>query len=239
VHDDGASDISEIPEDMPLTRGYDSVFFKHTGQSRKRKREIDAENESGVIEKFKTKQPRSPSTPAEAIADASTKPGTSNAAAVQAKIGDETSALDAPSLTTKPDGQKKDEDELKPGIADDMGNYFYLVKPHTSGAQRVLIPLSPTDALQQSLRNQTVLEFPTVQVLSHPPDALPSLFILEEIYLDKFKKQQDEMQRLVAEVEEPKLEKTRTEHIHSTIDPIPNASDILATLERDIGGSVS
>ncbi|KAF2430510.1 hypothetical protein EJ08DRAFT_588775 [Tothia fuscella] len=121
----------------------------------------------------------------------------------------------------------------EPGAADDNGNHFYLVKPHTSGTQKVLIPLSPTDCLFTCLRNQTVLEFPTIQVLPQSPEELPSTFILENDYLAKSKAEQEEMQRLVDEAGELKTLGGAEEVVEGR-QSMPNAQDILAILKRDV-----
>jgi hypothetical protein len=125
--------------------------------------------------------------------------------------------------------------ESNPGTADRNGNYYYLLKPHTRGSQKVLIPLSPTDCLLASLRYQTVLEFPTIQVLSQAPDTLPKEFILEDEYLAVFKAEQDELQKLVAEAGDIATGPNESQ-ARAGGQPIPNAHDILANLERDMGG---
>jgi hypothetical protein len=232
VHGDGVSHIAEIREDTPLYRSYTPVFYKHNGESKKRKRE----NESGLNGKSANKADSSELVAEHVeVSDGNISP----APTVAGNVSTELSTVDTPSTQIKMDDVKSEQVELRRGTADDLGNYFYLVKPHTSGAQKVLIPLSPTDGLQDCLRNQVVLEFPTVQVLSHGPDALPPSFILEADYLDKFKKEQDEMQRLVAEVEDAKAGNFKADPGISAAEHMPNASDILATLERDISGTLS
>jgi hypothetical protein len=240
VHGDGVSHVSEIREDTPLSRSYTPIFCKYNGESKKRKREIESSvdgNSKLDVEsserdsKHDGESHDKTSTQAQAAAIMPTESSAPNAPLIDV-TPTELSAPDAPPIDVKPEDEKGDQIQLKPGTADDVGNFFYLLKPHTSGAQKVLIPLSPTDSLQNCLRNQVVLEFPTIQVLSHPPVALPSNFILEDDYLDKSKKERDEMQRLVADIEDPMVENFKAE-------PIPNASDILATLEKDISGSLS
>ncbi|KAE8419708.1 hypothetical protein BDV36DRAFT_130894 [Aspergillus pseudocaelatus] len=66
--------------------------------------------------------------------------------------------------------------------------YFYLHRPRTSTKQPVLVPLSPTATLASALRGRTVLEFPTIYILSDSPDALSSdqedaKFLLEKDYV--------------------------------------------------------
>ncbi|GMG10542.1 unnamed protein product [Aspergillus oryzae] len=66
--------------------------------------------------------------------------------------------------------------------------YFYLHRPRTSTKQPVLVPLSPTATLTSALRGRTVLEFPTIYILSDSPNTLSSedentKFLLEKDYL--------------------------------------------------------
>jgi hypothetical protein len=65
--------------------------------------------------------------------------------------------------------------------------YFYLLRPRTCGASRVLIPLSSSSTLSTCLKGQVVLEFPTVYVLPEAPSDLPEGFILESHYLEQAK----------------------------------------------------
>ncbi|KAF9892598.1 hypothetical protein FE257_001000 [Aspergillus nanangensis] len=66
--------------------------------------------------------------------------------------------------------------------------YFYLHRPRTATKHPVLIPLAPGATFTAALRDHTVVEFPTIYILSDPPERLrapnddPS-FILEEEYL--------------------------------------------------------
>lgn len=125
-----------------------------------------------------------------------------------------------------------------PGSPDDMGNYFYLVKPRTTGNEKVLVVLSPTDSLLDCLKNQTVLEFPSIQVLPNPPHSLPNGFVLVNDWLDKFKKEQDEMERLLAEAGDLEAGEVQGNSIEETLPPglqkMSNADDVLAILEQDV-----
>lgn len=122
-----------------------------------------------------------------------------------------------------------------PGSPDEKGNYYYLLKPRTTGTEKVLIVLSPTDSLLDCLRNQTVLEFPSIQVLSNPPHALPNGFILVRSWLDKFNK---ETERLVEEAGdldgEEILQDLNEEDLHPGLQKMSNADDVLAMLQQDV-----
>ncbi|KAI7531572.1 hypothetical protein KC331_g14037 [Hortaea werneckii] len=61
--------------------------------------------------------------------------------------------------------------------------YFYLLKTGTSSISKVLLPLKEEASLTASLKDQTVQEYPTVIVLAHSPEKLPSGYMLLEQYL--------------------------------------------------------
>lgn len=60
--------------------------------------------------------------------------------------------------------------------------FFYLLKVGTSSASKVLIPLEANKSLTEALRNQSVLEFPTIYTLPHSPEQLPSSYMLDKQY---------------------------------------------------------
>lgn len=73
-------------------------------------------------------------------------------------------------------------------ITPHRGVYFYLHRPRTSTKKPVLVPIPAQTTLANALRERTVLEFPTLYVLSDPAETLAanegeSPFILEEEYL--------------------------------------------------------
>ncbi|MCJ1463441.1 hypothetical protein MMC07_002048 [Pseudocyphellaria aurata] len=62
--------------------------------------------------------------------------------------------------------------------------HFYLLRPCTPPSTRVLIPLPcSTATLATSLRDQLVLEFPTIYALKYPPEKLPTGFVTEADHL--------------------------------------------------------
>jgi hypothetical protein len=133
--------------------------------------------------------------------------------------------------------------ELARGSPDDLDLYYYLVKPRTRGAEKVLIPLSPMHTFLTCLQDQTVLEFPSIQVLPNGPDALPAGFVTEDQYLAKYKKEAHEMEQLIEEEGEidpdtdlkgQNRNAPRTQHAIDTDTAMPNTSTLLDTLERDI-----
>jgi box C/D snoRNA protein 1 len=121
---------------------------------------------------------------------------------------------------------------------EEPGHYFYLVKPKTSGFRRVLIPTDPKASLTDVLRHQTVVEFPSIQVLSRPPTDLPDTFLLESTYLKQLQIQDQEMEALVASEKETfDIGHGETSDIPGPESrPIANSDDLLIILQRDIMG---
>ncbi|KAI5282912.1 hypothetical protein KEM54_002478 [Ascosphaera aggregata] len=81
-------------------------------------------------------------------------------------------------------------EQLSPGqsCSTSSAEYFvYLHRPRTISKVPVLIPLSPKQTLRESLRNKTVLEFPTIYVLRLPPEKLQENndYILEKDYVKR------------------------------------------------------
>ncbi|KXT03299.1 hypothetical protein AC578_4738 [Pseudocercospora eumusae] len=113
--------------------------------------------------------------------------------------------------------------------------YFYLLRPGTSSANKVLIPVDADTTLTATLRDKTVLEFPTIYVLPHAAHALPSGYMLEEAYLGARKKEDAEWRdaaRTAAEQDgSASGSKQESEASHSdAMDP----NKILSMLRRDM-----
>jgi hypothetical protein len=65
-----------------------------------------------------------------------------------------------------------------------LSYHLYLLRPHTpSSLPKVLVPLDPAKPLDHHLQRRVVLEFPTIYVLTSPPEELPTKFMLEKDYL--------------------------------------------------------
>ena len=90
----------------------------------------------------------------------------------------------------------KESSEIPPNIAQP---YFYLLRVHTPSSSRVLIPISPESSLDSSLHKRVIIEFPTIYVLSNPPDKLPNGLMLEEDFLGHSEKESKELEALLAE----------------------------------------
>lgn len=75
--------------------------------------------------------------------------------------------------------------------------HFYLLKPATSSASKVVIPLLPDATLTECLRNQAVQEYPTIVVLDTSRDSLPEGFVANEDYVKSSRREAMEPQPLV------------------------------------------
>lgn len=121
--------------------------------------------------------------------------------------------------------------------------HFYLVKHFTRGPFRVLIPISPSDNLLTILNNQTVFEFPTIQVLHEPPSSLmPDGFQLDSEYAkyeekllrdldDQFKQDEFGAARLagaITRLDEPATVK------QEVLEPNVNESTLFESLRKDM-----
>ena len=115
--------------------------------------------------------------------------------------------------------------------------YFYLLKPRTASREKVLISLDSSSTLGNSLRNQLVLEFPTIYVLPMPPEQLPKRFMLEKQYMEQEKEEQQEMDELL---KDPAVLKALKEDgpVNEEGTKVENA-DILDVLQKDIEALVS
>jgi hypothetical protein len=114
---------------------------------------------------------------------------------------------------------------------------LYLIKPMTRGLRKVLIPVHKDSTIAEVLYNREVLEFPTFQVLSYPPEDLPSSFVLESEYSKRLKIQHQEMENLVASERGQFSEGIMIQDKHQLpvkSQSIANTDDILAILQRDI-----
>ncbi|TKA65285.1 hypothetical protein B0A55_09537 [Friedmanniomyces simplex] len=74
--------------------------------------------------------------------------------------------------------------------------HFYLFRPATASASKVLIPLDGKATLTECLANRTIQEYPTVFVLSNGPEALPAGFMLHDDYVRIMKGEDAELARL-------------------------------------------
>lgn len=128
------------------------------------------------------------------------------------------------------------EDDEQPGEnAQSANHYFYLLKPGTSSAAKILIPLDSQATLTASLQDQSVLEYPTIYALPQSPEALPPAYLLEKDYNKIRKGEEDELNDAIkqagAAATAPGLREQETASTtNAPIDP----QRILDMLKRDI-----
>lgn len=99
-----------------------------------------------------------------------------------------TSEVEKPTETTEEEKPQGEEETQDLPIVPHRDLYFYLHRPRTTVKKPVLVPLAPQKTLAASLRNRTVLEFPSIYALPDSPEKLleekeTSPFMLEEEYI--------------------------------------------------------
>ncbi|RMY97997.1 hypothetical protein D0862_07788 [Hortaea werneckii] len=126
--------------------------------------------------------------------------------------------------------------------ADQEPRYFYLLKTGTSSTSKVFLPLKEEASLTTSLKNQTVQEYPTVVVLAHSPEKLPSGYTLLEQYL-KAQASEDAELRAALAAAGNSMEAVQTELPSAPPPPLSSqqgekeeldAESILNMLKRDV-----
>lgn len=110
--------------------------------------------------------------------------------------------------------------------------HFFLLRPFTASKKIVLTPINASKSLTECLKEQTVLEFPTIYVLPDEPHSLPDGFQLAEQYEKAQKAEEAEVDALVQRTNQSTggaLTATREEE-----KPL-DANSILDMLKRDVG----
>jgi hypothetical protein len=150
---------------------------------------------------------------------------------------------EASKSTAPSDGQPKntaDANDKVPGLAEQdeesadapTPEHFYLLRPFTASKSIVLTPLDASKSLTDCLKGRTVLEFPTIYVLSEESHSLPAGFQLSEQYEKAQKAEEVEVDALVQRTNQSMggaLTATREEE-----KPL-DANSILDMLKRDVG----
>jgi hypothetical protein len=112
--------------------------------------------------------------------------------------------------------------------------HFYLLRPATATATKVLIPLNVSFTLTVCLKNQLVQEYPTLYVLPNDPSALPEGFSLYSDYLQDRRREDAEMERLQKSTAHTGYVTASQTSGHTATDPAPlDAQSILKMLKRD------
>lgn len=267
IHQDGDKDLRQVHDSAPICREYTPVFLKHnkveSGRKRKRGTTALSKSDAAAEHEAHAQAPSSlsPSSheaefekdcvnPVEPALSVQTAPVAivKDIAGTQKSGPSDTAGQNKPDSAegavpqTLPPNTSPVSELLRqpPGSSDDRGNYYYLLKPRTTGTEKVLIVLSPTDSLLDCLRDQTILEFPSIQVLSKPPHSLPHGFILVHDWLERFEKEQEEMKCVLHEAGDLDvgeiLPDVDEDHLPLVLQTMSNDNDIMSMLQQDVLG---
>lgn len=138
---------------------------------------------------------------------------------------------DTSGAQTEAPGGSEDDNETTNALAPPP-EHFYLLRPFTASKSIVLTPVDPSKSLTETLKGQTVLEFPTIYILPDEPQALPAGYLLAEQYEKVQKAEEVEVDNLMQRTYQSTggaLEATREEE-----KPL-DANSILDMLKRDVG----
>lgn len=250
IHSDGSRDVtgrdSGVFDTTPLSIAYHALL---EGKSKKRKRRSpDPEKReprpvSKIDESVQYGVQRRPEATTSSIEDPSQTTSTPDQTG---KLMEENQSIPGlpedpytdTSVKPKPNNPPEQASTLLTGPRPPEAHsyHFYLVKPHTSSARPVLIPVSGSDNLSECLQEQVVLEFPTIQVLPGPPSSLPNRFMLESDYLAQFRAEALELDELLAQVKQP----LQDDGGHAGADGgggVPQDLKMVAEmLQKDVGG---
>ncbi|KAB8261819.1 hypothetical protein BDV32DRAFT_157814 [Aspergillus pseudonomiae] len=175
IASDGEKRIRLCLESSTLAEAYDRSFPLSKEEREQKKK--DQESKSEEVDVNSSEQLPDTRDPTPSTAEATPQETPKEA------------VLPNPESETRPDITPQDQPtQSTDKITSHRNLYFYLHRPRTSTKQPVLVPLSPTATLTSALRDRTVLEFPTIYILSDSPDALSSeeenaKFLLEKDYL--------------------------------------------------------
>lgn len=113
---------------------------------------------------------------------------------------------------------------------------FYLFRPRTSSARRVLIPITSSSTLGEILRGNTVEEFPTIHYFSSREPKLPEDFVLDEQYRQEEGEQQRELEELMRDVDPEILKRLKEDETGSSKrGEEVDSKKILDVLKQDLG----
>ena len=115
-----------------------------------------------------------------------------------------------------------------------VARHFYLFRPATASASKVLIPLNADATLTQSLKDQHLQEYPTLYVLPTAPEALSTEYTLYEVYAREPRREDTEMERLQRSSGGESSGHSVNAKQHEAGDSTPlDAQSILNMLKRD------
>ncbi|KAF2197105.1 hypothetical protein GQ43DRAFT_444522 [Delitschia confertaspora ATCC 74209] len=245
IHEDKSRTITETTELAPLLPTYLSITGHEAGLSKKkRKRAAQDQDEAQPVEKVQKEDGPAPTTskttePTE-TETGNEEPKTSDAPAASLVAN---TSPQGPQPSAGKSSSEADPTVPLPTIANTQPQpthpdyHFYLLKPRTNSQKRVLIPLSPSALLSESLRGQTVLEFPTIYVLTTPVESLPQDFMLEAQYLKQVAEEEKELEEALKAVDPEKLKALRGGEEGGKAEEVDSRA-ILDVLKMDAGALV-
>ncbi|CAK3927236.1 Hypothetical predicted protein [Lecanosticta acicola] len=124
--------------------------------------------------------------------------------------------------------------EGEPESGPEQSCSFYLLKPGTSTASKVLVPLDSNRTLTESLQTQSVLEFPTIYILSHAPDQLPDGFMLATEYTQLQRGEEEELEEAMKKAGSEGIMQRTNGHEERPAPSAVDANKILDMLKRDV-----
>lgn len=224
--------FTETAEISSIISAYETTYERKEGMSsKKRKRGLQDESQPAKEPKKETPKDELPN---------ESQPTGADTKIEEAKREDQASPVQklssGPELESHSNADPDQDEEINEPTT--PTNYFYLLKPRTTSEKKVLIPLSPTDTLADSLRGRLVLEFPTIYVLSVAPEGLPDEFLLEDRYLEQLKAEQDELDQLLKTVDPERLKALSNGEDGAQGPEKVDSDAILEVLKKDIGSLV-
>lgn len=128
-------------------------------------------------------------------------------------------------------------DTTVPSVPKEQRYSFYLFRPRTSSARRVLIPLTSSSTLGEALRGNIVEEFPTIYCFATSAPELPEGFVLDEQYRQEEGEQQKEYEELMRDMDPEILKRLKQDETGSSKrEEEVDSKKILDVLKQDLGG---
>ncbi|KAI4246087.1 MAG: hypothetical protein L6R42_010001, partial [Xanthoria sp. 1 TBL-2021] len=191
VHRNGSREIGNCPDTEPLDVAYTKLVDAKAAPSivkagstakppKKKRKPNKALSRSAILTPI-TPSKDSPAGHVTLLSAAA--PAESPAVSTETAPAPLVACQNTATITPSPEGEEPLLPSPKPEQPSVPHVHFYLLLPSTPTSYRVLIPLAPNATLTSALRDQLVLEFPTIYALKQPPDKLPKGFMNEENYL--------------------------------------------------------
>lgn len=116
----------------------------------------------------------------------------------------------------------------------ELGVHFYLHRPDAPANIRCVIPIQPETTIKESIEKRTIVEFPTIYVLSVEQVSLPAPFMTEEQHLRKFNSQNAPPLSMAPDLSQADNNEKLPE---IPTDPTISDAQIAEVLLKDIGDS--